>query len=48
MTETTPYDADRARFTRHALARLVLCDHAADLADAAGVTDAAPPPTGSV
>ncbi|RSS44824.1 hypothetical protein EF912_28810 [Streptomyces sp. WAC07061] len=35
MTETTPYDADRARFTRQALARLVLCDHAADVADGA-------------
>ncbi|GLV88451.1 hypothetical protein Slala03_81400 [Streptomyces lavendulae subsp. lavendulae] len=35
MTETTPYDDDRARFTRQALARLVLCDHAVDVADAA-------------
>ncbi|MEU3725033.1 hypothetical protein [Streptomyces sp. NPDC031705] len=35
MAETTPYDADRARFTRQALARLVLCDHAADVADGA-------------
>ncbi|MET7345554.1 hypothetical protein ACIOEZ_16685 [Streptomyces sp. NPDC087866] len=35
MTETTPYDADRARFTRQALARLTLCDHAADMADGA-------------
>jgi hypothetical protein len=35
VTETTPYDADRARFTRQALARLVLCDHAADVADGA-------------
>lgn len=35
MTETTPYDADRARFTRQALARLVLCDHAVDVADSA-------------
>ncbi|MFF1368888.1 hypothetical protein ACWCYZ_30640 [Streptomyces virginiae] len=35
MSETTPYDADRARFTRQALARLVLCDHAADAADGA-------------
>ncbi|MFE6840152.1 hypothetical protein ACFVFI_35660 [Streptomyces sp. NPDC057705] len=35
MTEKTPYDADRAGFTRHALSRLVLCDHAADVADAA-------------
>ncbi|MET4670421.1 hypothetical protein ABID94_003303 [Streptomyces sp. PvR018] len=35
VTETTPYDADRARFTRQALARLVLCDHAVDVADGA-------------
>ncbi|MGO4463771.1 hypothetical protein AB4039_41925 [Streptomyces sp. M-16] len=35
MTETTPYDGDRARFTRQALARLVLCDHAVDVADGA-------------
>ncbi|MEU0819234.1 hypothetical protein [Streptomyces mirabilis] len=35
MTETTLYDADRARFTRQALARLVLCDHAVDVADGA-------------
>ncbi|MFI1717639.1 hypothetical protein [Streptomyces litmocidini] len=35
MTETTPYDADRARFTRQALARLALCDHAAAVADGA-------------
>jgi hypothetical protein len=35
MTETTPYDADRARFPREALARLVLCDHAVDVAGAA-------------
>jgi hypothetical protein len=35
MTETTPYDADRARFTREALARLVLCDHAVDVAESA-------------
>ncbi|MFF0205829.1 hypothetical protein [Streptomyces sp. NPDC005017] len=35
MTETTPYDADRARFTRQALARLVVCDHAVDVADRA-------------
>ncbi|MFD7561299.1 hypothetical protein ACFV9E_43330 [Streptomyces sp. NPDC059835] len=35
MTEATPYDADRARFTRPALARLVLCDHAVDGADGA-------------
>ncbi|MFD7948647.1 hypothetical protein [Streptomyces sp. NPDC059744] len=35
MTETTHYDADRARFTRQALARLVLCDHSADVADSA-------------
>jgi hypothetical protein len=35
VTETTPYDAARARFTREALARLVLCDHAVDVADSA-------------
>jgi hypothetical protein len=35
VTETTPYDADRARFTREALARLVLCDQAVDVADGA-------------
>ncbi|MDG4862987.1 hypothetical protein P8605_33095 [Streptomyces sp. T-3] len=35
MTETTPYDVDRARFTRQALARLVLCDDAVDVADGA-------------
>ncbi|MFG2949943.1 hypothetical protein [Streptomyces adustus] len=35
MTETTPYDVDRVRFTRQALARLVLCDHAVDVADGA-------------
>ncbi|MFF6876730.1 hypothetical protein ACFY9S_15605 [Streptomyces sp. NPDC012474] len=35
MTETTPYDVDRARFFRQALARLVLCDHAVDVADSA-------------
>ncbi|MFJ3841448.1 hypothetical protein ACWGHM_31890 [Streptomyces sp. NPDC054904] len=35
MTETTPYDADRARFTRQALARLVLCDNAVHIADGA-------------
>ncbi|GAA5006665.1 hypothetical protein [Streptomyces siamensis] len=35
MTETTPYDVDRARFSRQALARLVLCDHAVDVADSA-------------
>ncbi|MFF9870307.1 hypothetical protein ACF1G0_33850 [Streptomyces sp. NPDC013953] len=35
MTETTPHDADRARFTRQALARLVLCAQAADVADGA-------------
>ncbi|MEV7425804.1 hypothetical protein [Streptomyces sp. NPDC091212] len=35
VTETTPYDADRARFTRQALARLALCDHAVDVADGA-------------
>ncbi|MGF1431678.1 hypothetical protein [Kitasatospora sp. LaBMicrA B282] len=36
MAETTPYDGDRARFSREALARLVLCDHAVDVADSAG------------
>ncbi len=36
VTETTPYDAERARFTREALARLVLCDEAVDVADSAG------------
>lgn len=35
MTEKTPYDTDRARFTRQALARLALCDHAVDVADGA-------------
>ncbi|MER6444103.1 hypothetical protein [Streptomyces venezuelae] len=35
MAETTPYDAARTRFTRQALARLVLCDHAAAVADGA-------------
>ncbi|QIP87802.1 hypothetical protein GLX30_31435 [Streptomyces sp. Tu 2975] len=35
MTETTPYDADRARFSRSALARLVLCDHAVDVSRSA-------------
>ncbi|MFD7457820.1 MULTISPECIES: hypothetical protein [unclassified Streptomyces] len=39
-SETTPYDADRARFTRESLARLVLCDHAVDVADSAkGLVD---------
>ncbi|MDI2125474.1 hypothetical protein [Yinghuangia seranimata] len=36
MTETTPYDADRSAFTRAALARLVLSDTSAELADVAG------------
>ncbi|MEU7038511.1 hypothetical protein ABZ958_33260 [Streptomyces sp. NPDC046237] len=35
MTEATPYDTDRAGFTRQALARLVLCDHAVDLSEGA-------------
>ncbi|WP_037622336.1 hypothetical protein [Streptomyces aureus] len=35
MAEATPYDVDRARFSRQALARLVLCDHAVDVADSA-------------
>ncbi|MFD8979627.1 hypothetical protein [Streptomyces sp. NPDC059564] len=49
MTATTPYDADRARFTRQALARLVLCDHAADVADGASglVSTENDPDTGS-
>lgn len=35
MTEATPYDDDRALYTREALARLVLSDHATDVADSA-------------
>ncbi|MFJ2577429.1 hypothetical protein [Kitasatospora aureofaciens] len=35
MEQTPPYDDDRAAYTRHALARLVLADHATDVADAA-------------
>jgi hypothetical protein len=35
VTPTTPYDTERARFTRQALARLVLCDHAVDVAESA-------------
>ncbi|MFC8276614.1 hypothetical protein ACFUJR_29585 [Streptomyces sp. NPDC057271] len=35
MTEKTPYDADRAGFTRRALARLVPRCHAVDLAESA-------------
>ncbi|WP_333774852.1 hypothetical protein [Streptomyces sp. IBSBF 3136] len=35
VTETTPYDVDRARFTPQGLARLVLCDHSVDVADGA-------------
>ncbi|MGC4987487.1 hypothetical protein ACLQ18_44165 [Streptomyces sp. DT193] len=35
MTEATPYDDDRALYTREALARLVLSDHATDMADSA-------------
>ncbi|MFD5074598.1 hypothetical protein [Streptomyces sp. NPDC058371] len=35
VTETTPYDADRAQFTRQALARLVLCHHSVDVAKSA-------------
>ncbi|MFG2840142.1 hypothetical protein ACGFYE_34665 [Streptomyces zaomyceticus] len=48
VTETTPYDADRGLFTRQALARLVLCDHAADVADGAAglVATANDPDTG--
>jgi hypothetical protein len=34
VTET-PYDADRTRFSRKGLARLVLCDHAVDVASSA-------------
>ncbi|MET7715581.1 hypothetical protein [Streptomyces sp. NPDC005407] len=33
MTEPTPYDADRSSYSRQALARLVLSDRAAGLAD---------------
>lgn len=35
VTDPTPYDADRARFSRSALARLVLCDHAVDVSKSA-------------
>jgi hypothetical protein len=35
MNEPTPYDEDRARYSSAALARLVLSDHATDLADSA-------------
>ncbi|MFD5745904.1 hypothetical protein [Streptomyces sp. NPDC127033] len=35
MSETTPYDNDRAAYSRHGLARLVLSDHARDVADGA-------------
>ncbi|MET9955620.1 hypothetical protein ABZ135_29295 [Streptomyces sp. NPDC006339] len=35
MTDKTPYDSDRIRYSRQALARLVLCDHAVDVAGAA-------------
>ncbi|MFF0445065.1 hypothetical protein ACFYT4_01370 [Streptomyces sp. NPDC004609] len=35
MRDTTPYDDDRAAYSRRALARLVLSDRAAGLADAA-------------
>ncbi|MEU6484453.1 hypothetical protein [Streptomyces sp. NPDC046887] len=35
MTDTTPYDHERDRFSRSALARLVLCDRAVGLADTA-------------
>jgi hypothetical protein len=34
VTET-PHDADRSRFSREALARLVLCDHAVNVANGA-------------
>ncbi|MFB7333801.1 hypothetical protein ACFC00_19470 [Streptomyces adustus] len=35
MSESTPYDLDRAAYTREALARLVLADNATEVADAA-------------
>ncbi|MFE9424664.1 hypothetical protein ACFYNO_17030 [Kitasatospora sp. NPDC006697] len=35
MTETTPYDRDRAGYTREALARLVLSEQAVELSDSA-------------
>ncbi|MFC8665748.1 hypothetical protein [Streptomyces sp. NPDC057199] len=35
MSETTPYDEDRAAHSRQGLARLVLSDHAKDVADSA-------------
>lgn len=35
MTEPTPYDAARARYSRQALARLTLSDHAVEAADSA-------------
>lgn len=35
MSEPTPYDDDRAAYSRQGLARLVLSDHARDVADSA-------------
>lgn len=35
MSETTPYDDDRAAYSRQGLARLVLSDHAKDVAEGA-------------
>jgi len=35
MSESTPYDLDRAAYTREALARLVLADNSTEVADAA-------------
>ncbi|WP_331721154.1 hypothetical protein [Streptomyces sp. NBC_00454] len=36
VTDSTPYDHDRAQFSRSSLARLVLCDRAVGLAETAG------------
>ncbi|GAA1113001.1 hypothetical protein [Kitasatospora arboriphila] len=35
MSEPTPYDHDRAAYTREALARLVLADNVTEVADSA-------------
>ncbi|WP_052847567.1 hypothetical protein [Streptomyces avicenniae] len=35
MSQPTPYDDDRAEYSRHGLARLVLCDEAKDVASGA-------------
>lgn len=35
MSEATPYDHDRAAYSREGLARLVLADHATEVADSA-------------